>query len=74
MLVNLKNKSKSLINPKSVSTSRPLKFLHLDLFGPIQIVSLGDKRYCLVIVDDYSRYTLVIFLAHKDDTLKKKFP
>ena len=55
---------------KCVSTSKPLELLHLDLFGPTQTASLGGKRYCFVIVDDYSRYTWVIFLAHKDDAFK----
>ena len=31
--------------------------------------SLGRKRYGLVIVDDYSRFTWVSFLSHKNDTL-----
>jgi hypothetical protein len=30
--------------------------------------SLGDKKYCLVIVDDYSRYTWVYFFKHKSET------
>ena len=40
-----------------VTTLRPLELLHLDLFGPTQIVSLGGKRYAFVIIDDYFRYT-----------------
>jgi hypothetical protein len=43
---------------KSVmSTSRPLKLLHMDLFGPTTYRSIGENSYCLVVVDDYSRYT-----------------
>ncbi len=51
-----------------ISTSRPLQLLHMDLFGPIRTRSLGGKQYCFVIVDDYSRFTWVFFLAHKSDT------
>ena len=40
----------------------------MDLFGPILIVSFKGKRYTLVIVDDYSRFTWVFFLASKDET------
>jgi hypothetical protein len=40
-----------------MSTSRVLELLHMDLFGPITYKSLGENLYCLVIVDDYSRYT-----------------
>ena len=52
-----------------VSTSRPLELLHLDLFGPTRTHSLGGKLYGFVIVDDYSRFTWVFFLAHKTETL-----
>ena len=40
----------------------------MDLFGPSRTSSLGGKYYCLVVVDDYSRFTWVIFLATKDET------
>ncbi|KAI3729850.1 hypothetical protein L6452_18521 [Arctium lappa] len=29
----------------------------MDLFGPTNVMSIGKKSYCLVIVDDYSRFT-----------------
>ena len=61
--------SKSSFKPKGiVSTTRPLELLHMDLFGPTRTTSLGGKRYGLVIVDDFSRFTWVMFLAHKDET------
>ena len=41
----------------------------MDLFGPSSIESLGGKIYGLVIVDDNSRFTWVLFLSHKNDTL-----
>jgi hypothetical protein len=40
-----------------LSTSKPLELLHMDLFGPTLYKSIGGNLYCLVIVDDYSRYT-----------------
>nr|GFC73488.1 retrovirus-related Pol polyprotein from transposon TNT 1-94 [Tanacetum cinerariifolium] len=44
--------------PKPVPNSRQrLHFLHMDLCGLIRIASINGKRYVLVIVDDYSRYT-----------------
>ena len=49
-----------------ISTSRPLELLHMDLFGPSMTSSLGGKSYAFVIVDDFSRYTWVIFLAQKN--------
>jgi hypothetical protein len=55
---------------KVISTSRPLELLHMDLFGPIRTASLSGKLYAFVIVDDYSRYTWVLFLAHKNEAHK----
>ena len=40
----------------------------MDLFGPTQTLSLGGKRYTLVIVDDFTRFTWTFFLASKDET------
>jgi len=37
------------------SISKPLHMLHMDLFGPTNIQSIGKKSYCLVIIDDYYR-------------------
>ena len=52
----------------TISTSRPLELLHMNLFGPTTYRSIGGNCYCLVIVDDYSRYTWVFFLNDKVDT------
>jgi transposase InsO family protein len=46
------------------------KLLHMDLFGPIAYISIGESKYCLVIVDDYSRFTWVFFLQDKSQTQK----
>jgi hypothetical protein len=54
-----------------MTTDRPLKLLHMDLFGPIAYISIGGSKYCLVIVDDYSRFTWVFFLQ---ENLKPKRP
>nr|GEU89443.1 retrovirus-related Pol polyprotein from transposon TNT 1-94 [Tanacetum cinerariifolium] len=54
--------------PKPVPNSRQrLHLLHMDLCGPMGIASINGKRYVLVIVDDYSRYTWVQFLRSKDE-------
>nr|GFB86340.1 integrase, catalytic region, zinc finger, CCHC-type, peptidase aspartic, catalytic [Tanacetum cinerariifolium] len=44
-----------------------LHLFHMDLCGPMRIASINGKRYVLVIVDDYSRYTWVHFLRSKDE-------
>ena len=51
-----------------LSTSKPLELLHMDLFGPTTYKSIGGNLYCLVIVDDFSRYTWVMFLGDKSET------
>nr|GEV72330.1 putative heat shock protein 70 family [Tanacetum cinerariifolium] len=40
----------------------------MDLFGPTFVKSLSKKSYCLVVTDDYSRFSWVFFLAIKDET------
>ena len=58
----------SFKSKNEISTKRPLELIHIDLFGPIDVSSLGGKKYVLVIVDDFSRFTWTIFLAHKHET------
>ncbi|GJS78881.1 putative ribonuclease H-like domain-containing protein [Tanacetum coccineum] len=48
--------------------SQPLQLLHMDLFGPTSVRSLNHKTYCLVITDDFSRFSWVFFLRTKDET------
>ncbi|GJU53509.1 retrovirus-related pol polyprotein from transposon TNT 1-94 [Tanacetum coccineum] len=45
-----------------------LELLHIDLCRPMRVASINEKRYILVIVDDYSRFTWVYFLCTKDET------
>ncbi|GJU25316.1 retrovirus-related pol polyprotein from transposon TNT 1-94 [Tanacetum coccineum] len=49
----------------TVSTTRCLELLHMDLFGPSALQSYGGNRYTLVIIDDYFRYTWTRFLKDK---------
>jgi transposase InsO family protein len=51
-----------------MTTDRPLELLHMDIFGPITYISIGGSKYCLVIMDDYSRFTWVFFLQKKSQT------
>ncbi|GJU97693.1 retrovirus-related pol polyprotein from transposon TNT 1-94 [Tanacetum coccineum] len=50
------------------SITQPLFMLHMDLFGLTFVSSLMNKKYYLVVTDDYSRFTWVFFLASKDET------
>nr|GEU60245.1 hypothetical protein [Tanacetum cinerariifolium] len=49
------------------ASNKPLFLLHMDLCGPMCVQSINGKRYVLVVVDDYSRYTWVFFLHSKDE-------
>jgi transposase InsO family protein len=51
-----------------VMTERPTELLHMDLFGPARVRSVGGKWYVLVVVDDYSSYAWVFFLEDKSET------
>ncbi|GJV59182.1 retrovirus-related pol polyprotein from transposon TNT 1-94 [Tanacetum coccineum] len=58
--------------PKHVPNSKQrLHLLHINLCGPMRVESISDKRYVLVIVDDYSRYMWVYFLRSKDGAPKE---
>ncbi|GKA65089.1 hypothetical protein Tco_0764796 [Tanacetum coccineum] len=50
--------------------TKPLFMLHMDLFGPTSVSSLMHKKYCLVVTDDYSRFSWVFFLTTKDETTR----
>nr|GEV75847.1 retrotransposon protein Ty1-copia subclass [Tanacetum cinerariifolium] len=52
------------------ASNKPLYLLHIDLCGPMHIQSINGKRYVLVVVDDYSRYTCVFFLYSKDEAFE----
>jgi transposase InsO family protein len=60
--------SHSLVN--TVMTKQPGQLLHIDTIGPSRVHSMGGKWYVLVIVDDYSRYSWVLFLESKDEVFQ----
>ncbi|GJZ29429.1 retrovirus-related pol polyprotein from transposon TNT 1-94 [Tanacetum coccineum] len=58
---------------KTIAVTRSKKWLdllHMDLYGLMRVESINGKKYILVIVDDYSRYTWTYFLRSKDETPK----
>ncbi|GJT66786.1 putative ribonuclease H-like domain-containing protein [Tanacetum coccineum] len=60
---------KASCKAKSVSSiSQPLQLMHMDLFGPTSVRILNHKTYCLVITDDFIRFSWVFFLKTKDET------
>ncbi|GJX29785.1 retrovirus-related pol polyprotein from transposon TNT 1-94 [Tanacetum coccineum] len=63
-----KAKRKSFYTKTTPSSKRRLQLLHMDLCGPMRVESINGKKYVLVIVDDYSRYTWTYFLRSKHET------
>ncbi|GJW50587.1 retrovirus-related pol polyprotein from transposon TNT 1-94 [Tanacetum coccineum] len=59
---------KSSHQPKAEDTNQEkLYLLHMDMYGLMRMESINGKKYILVIVDDYSRFTWVRFLRSKDE-------
>ena len=39
------------------SISKVLQLLHMDLFGPVNVLNINKKIYCFFVIDDYSHFT-----------------
>nr|GFA41548.1 retrovirus-related Pol polyprotein from transposon TNT 1-94 [Tanacetum cinerariifolium] len=59
----LSKAKRSSFKSKAIPSSKGrLNLLHMDLCGPMRVASINGKKYILMIVDDYSRYTGTEFL------------
>ncbi|WVY95447.1 hypothetical protein V8G54_034535 [Vigna mungo] len=56
---------------KSVRAKKPLELIHTDICEPVEVESVGNKRYFLLFVDNYSRKIWVYFLKEKSEAFKK---
>ncbi|WVZ93409.1 LOW QUALITY PROTEIN: hypothetical protein U9M48_039389, partial [Paspalum notatum var. saurae] len=48
-----------------VMSSYPGELLHMDTIGPARVALVSEKRYVLVVVDDFSRFSWVFFVESK---------
>ena len=66
--MNLKDKY-----DKGLSSRAPviLQLVHMVLAGPFPVTSVSQGRYILLLVDDFSRFTWVNFLHHKNEVVQK---
>ncbi|CAI7749946.1 unnamed protein product [Closterium sp. NIES-54] len=48
-------------------TEAPLQTLHLNVWGPARVRGQGHERYFLLVIDDYTRYTMVFPLRTKGE-------
>ena len=55
---------------QEINITRHSDLLHMDLIGPMRTESRGGKRYVLVVVDDFSRYSFACFLREKSKAIK----
>lgn len=46
-------------------TTRVLELVHMDVCGPIEVPSLGGKRYFVTLLDDWSGWSIVVPIAAK---------
>ena len=68
MLVKKGKERKASFKSKTESSiDEPLQMLHMNLFGPVNIMSISKKKYLLVIVDDFTRFSWIFFLHSKDE-------
>ncbi|GKE13616.1 retrovirus-related pol polyprotein from transposon TNT 1-94 [Tanacetum coccineum] len=51
-----KSKKHTYKSKPEITNLEVLNTLHMDLCGPMQVQTINEKKYILVIVDDYSRY------------------
>ena len=67
-----KGKQVKKSHPKKIlnTIKLPLERLHMDLFGPVNVKSIAGDNYCLVVTDDYSRFSWVFFQERKDETFQ----
>nr|GEX35417.1 copia protein [Tanacetum cinerariifolium] len=67
--LNFGKSKKHTYKPKTENTNvEVLNTLHMYLCEPMQVQTINGKKYILVIVDDYSRFTWVKILRSKDET------
>ncbi|KAI3685189.1 hypothetical protein L6452_34426 [Arctium lappa] len=61
------NRRLSHQNFRSIAKLQRQELIHMDLCGPMRTASINGKKYVLVMMDDYSRYTWLEFLRNKSD-------
>lgn len=52
-------------------TTQRLEIVHSDVCGPFKQPTLNGNRYIVTFIDDYSKYSRVYFIKHKNEVLQK---
>ncbi|KAK0588592.1 hypothetical protein LWI29_002973 [Acer saccharum] len=58
-----------------ISSIKPFEIIHCDIWGRYRHLSLSSAYYFLTIVDDYTRFTWIFLMRHKNEaqSLLKRF-
>ena len=56
------------VDTSAISSTKPYEIIHCDIWGHYQHSSLFGTHYFLTIVDDYTRFTWIFLMRHKDET------
>jgi hypothetical protein len=62
--------TKTKFKSKEYSTTKPLEIVHTDLVGPTRTKGLKGEQYFMLLVDDYTRMTAVLFLNKKSEAFE----
>jgi len=66
--IKAKAKEKFQRKVPALRSTKPLELIHSDLCGPISPQSLSGRRYYILYIDDFCRYTWVCFLHSKSSS------
>jgi transposase InsO family protein len=60
-------KTNTRFKSKEYSMTRPLEIVHTELVGPTREKGLKCEKYFMLLVDDYTRMTAVLFLKNQSE-------
>src|SRR5579871_5988599 len=59
------------LNYQASRAMKVLELIHTDICGLMKITSIGNAKYFMLFIDDYSRMTAVYFLEQQSDAFNK---
>jgi hypothetical protein len=62
--------TKTRFKSKEYLATRPLEIVHTDLVGPTTTKGLKGEKYFMLLIDDYTRMTVVCFLKNKSEAFE----
>ena len=71
----LAKQSRLPFGTSAISSTKPFEIIHCDIWGRYRHPFLFGAHYFLTIVDDYTRFTWIFLMRHKDEaqSLLKRF-